>query len=128
MAVLSQFLKQRQMKFYFVNERNVINQIYANQDVIITNNLYLLTGKIISKASTIINLDYPMKINNFFSLIGKYGHSVTSTISFVSVENNYIGLATLRNLLKEFNQEVPDFLENGFKKHAEEKKFLDKML
>ena len=63
------------------------------------------------KLSLIININVPYKPKNFFSLIGKNGDNIGSTITFVNRYEKKVITDEFITCLREYNQKIPDWLE-----------------
>jgi hypothetical protein len=104
------FLTEEDFPYTFIDIKNH-NSAIIEGTLIVTTDLFLLTGSIINKTLLIINIDLPFKIKNFFALTGKYSQSLGSTVTFTHRLENIFNLRDFYNCLVNFKQETPKWLK-----------------
>lgn len=95
------------IKYYF----NITKNVIIDSQILVTSDLFLISGNIINKSSLIININIPFNVKNFFSIVGKYGANVGSTITFVDLEVDNAKCKEFTEMLNIMNQKIPDFLK-----------------
>lgn len=71
-----------------------------------------ISRDLVKMATLIININLPGEVKDFFSLVGKYGEKVGSTITFIDNHSKKENLNLFVECLKEYNQKIPNFLLN----------------